>query len=129
MWPFKKKYAPFEDADQLACVRRMHDELNEQYAELRVQLMRSEEKLSASVAEAAKLKKQVREQTDADLYLVSAKIMRDILEKGKPVPADVSRQQSLAALQAQAYNQSQSSAFGQYSGPAFGGLGMSIYGL
>lgn len=73
--------------------------------------------------EIAELKAKLHEQTDADLLLVSARIMIATLKGEKPAASDIAMQQSLIAQQ-----QSQRNAFqgyGQFQGDPFFGVGLS----
>ena len=69
------------------------------------------------------IKTKVREQTDADLMLVSARIIMDTLKGKKPAPSDLNLQRSLLAQQ-QAMG-----SFGQESYYPYGGLLGGLGGL
>lgn len=125
MWPFNKKPdAPNAALDKLA--KKIDDLLMAKIvAEDVAQKLRSE--LATANETIAKLKPQIRAQTEADLYLVSAKIMRDILEKGKPQEVDVQRQ-SILQQQMKMYQQSQQAHSGGYGYYASGSNPNSLFG-
>lgn len=100
MWPFSKTVKP--DETLLRIDARLDGVIkSEQQAWATVEAKSKE--LATANAKISELQSKVREQTEADLYLTSAKIMRDILEKVKTTPADAQKQgllqQQLAALQ------------------------------
>mgnify|MGYP001558849546 CR=1 FL=1 len=97
MWPFKSKIKePIEPPPCLSCV------------ELKTHLENREERLTAMVMEnieipslrqsilslKADLLKQKREQTEADLLLVSVKIIKSILDTGNSPPTQLMNQQA-----------------------------------
>lgn len=101
MWPFSKTLKS-DDITLLRIDARLDGVIkSEQQAWAAVEAKSKE--LATANAKISELQSKVREQTEADLYLTSAKIMRDILEKGKATPADAQNQgllqQQLAALQ------------------------------
>lgn len=105
MWPFSKTVKPDETLSRIDA--RLDGVIkSEQQAWATVTTKQQE--LEAANNTIRELQSKVREQTEADLYLVSAKIMRDILEKGPAVPADVQQQrmlqQQMAGMQASSAN-------------------------
>lgn len=125
MWPFNKKPdAPNAALDKLA--KKIDDLLMAKIAaEAESQKFRTD--LATANESIAKLKSQVRAQNEADLYLVSAKIMRDILEEGKPQEVYVQRQSTLQQ-QMKMYQQSQQANSGGYGNYAFGSNQNSLFG-
>lgn len=128
MWPFGKSQVQEAHAT-IDRIERKVIELQERERQA-VSLQRGAEVEAGRLREEnAIIKKKLREQTEADLYLLSAKIMRDIMDTGKAAPSDLARQQE---LQVQMRNYTQQQAMSAYPYGLFGasGLsGMSGYGL
>ena len=119
MWPF--------DSSSEKRANEAIDRLDRKVSELiqseqrAVQTLAAKEKALAEAAAAIdKLRQQVRSQTEADLYLTSAKIMRDIMEKGRANTNDVSRQ---ANLQSQLADLVAQCNYASAQGGAFSSLG------
>jgi septal ring factor EnvC (AmiA/AmiB activator) len=84
---------------RLASVEEERDRLRSQYAQFSAESQSKVAQIARLETELRTTKEKLREQTDADLLLVSARIIAATLRGEKPAPADLVLQQSLAAQQ------------------------------
>lgn len=112
MWPFGKS-ADQKANEAIARVEKRIDGLIKSEQEARESAAKYRAELAVVNARNAEIQSQLRKQTEADLYFVSAKIMRDIMETGKHAPTDRDRQAAWLAGYQQA----------QQSNPGLGQLG------
>src|SRR5260221_14586052 len=108
----------FPKAEELEAAKKRIEQLSVECANLRElgkKVHQAEAHSNALRTELEITKSKLREQTSADLMLVSARIIMDTLKGNKPNPQDIALQQNLYAQQ-QALGMAQSLAGGYGSG-------------
>lgn len=122
MWPFGKSLVQKAE-EAVAKVEGRINGLIKSEQEARIRVVQLEKELSESRSIVSVQAGKIRAQTEADLYLISAKIMRDIMKDGSAKEGDIARQ---SALQGQmlAYNQAAQagSTYGYGALSALGGI-------
>lgn len=127
MWPFGKSLVQ-QGHEALDRVEKRIDGLIKSEQEARARVAQLEMEAAENRAKIAEQSAKLRQQTDADLYLASAKIMRDILETGKAKPVEVAAQSQLQHMRDMQMRQQAASGnisgYGNYGMGALGYLGL-----